>query len=328
MTRTLMLAVLLGLSTLAQAHYESHPQAQGFLQTMLDEGFTREEVERVLALAEKQESVLKAISRPAERRLTWGEYRRIFIDQKRIDQGLAFWDEHQEALVRAEQQYGVAPEVIVAIIGVETRYGRNKGSYRVVDALATLAFDYPPRSTFFTKQLRELLVLAREEQLPPESLYGSYAGAMGFGQFIPSSYRSFAVDFDGDGQRDIWNNPTDAIGSVANYFARHGWTQNGVVTVPATVEGEVDSALFNAGLKPSRTLAEWAAAGVKPAVPLDLAPDLAATAMALEIDGETQYWLGLPNFYTITRYNHSSLYAMAVYQLADGLRQTRLAREG
>ena len=184
---------------------------------------------------ERKQNILDAIARPAEKTKPWSEYRDVFLTDSRISEGVEFWRANAAALARAQQEYAVPPEIVVAIIGVETRYGRNAGTYRVLDALATLAFDYPPRSDFFRGELTEFLLLAREEGVDPRSLTGSYAGAMGYGQFIPSSFRNYAVDFDGDGKRNIWTNPHDAIGSVANYFGEHGWTADGHVVEPAAI---------------------------------------------------------------------------------------------
>lgn len=298
--------------------YLAHPEAKAFVQEMAQEGFDPQVVKQVLAQAERQESILKAISRPAERRLTWGEYRNIFIQPLRVERGVTFWRENAEALLRAEQTYGVPAEYIVAIIGVETHYGRITGKYRVVDALATLGFDYPKRAPFFRGQLKELLYMVQEEQIDPLSLTGSYAGAMGYGQFIPSSFRNYAVDFDGDGKRDIWNNKTDAIGSVANYFARHGWRSGEPVISSVVISGDADEGWFNSGLKPDVTLAQWQARGVRSPLALDTAQP--ATLMKLEIDDGYRHLLGLHNFYVITRYNHSALYAMAVHELSQAVK--------
>ena len=261
--------------------------------------FDRTEVELLLKDAEKQQSIIDAMSRPAEKVKPWKDYRKIFIQEKRIDEGVKFWHENRDALNRASAKYGVAPEVIVAIIGVETFYGRIKGNYRVIDALATLSFDYPKRSPFFTKQLEHFLLLSKEQKQAPLALKGSYAGAMGYGQFIPSSYRNYAVDFDGDGFVDIWNNTTDAIGSVANYFSRHGWA--------------LDSALNK--LKLEKTIDELSVMGFTPTQPL--AGDLKAIPILLQGNRGAEFWLGLNNFYVITRYNHSRLYAMAVHELSQ-----------
>ncbi|WP_246480487.1 lytic murein transglycosylase B [Motiliproteus sediminis] len=320
--RNTLPGMLLGLWLLSPgavvASYSDSPQARAFVDKMVGEGFDRSYVEQLLSDAQRQDSIIKAISRPAERVKSWGEYRDIFIQPKRIERGVAFWKEHADTLQRASDTYGVPAEIIVAIIGVETHYGRITGNYRVLDALATLAFDYPPRGAFFEGQLRELLYLLREEPLEVASLKGSYAGAMGFGQFIPSSYRNYAVDFDGDGKRDILTNPVDAIGSVANYFKRHGWSAGAPVTVRAEVSAGADPAQFNGSLKPEISVEQWRQRGVRPTVPV--AADTQATAMRLEINQGEEYWLGLPNFYVITRYNHSHLYAMAVYQLSQAIR--------
>ncbi|MGB0466097.1 MAG: lytic murein transglycosylase B [Pontibacterium sp.] len=298
--------------------YAKHPEARAFIQEMSAEGFEAAYLEKLLSQAKRQNSILKAISRPAEKRLNWGQYRNIFLKQKRISRGAEFWQQNKTALARAEKEYGVPAEFIVAIIGVETHYGRITGNYRVLDALATLGFDYPKRARFFRGQLKEYLRLVREEQLDPLSLKGSYAGAMGYGQFIPSSYRHYAVDFDGDGKRNIWTNTTDAIGSVANYFAEHGWIKGGPVISNLTIETVADDKWANAGLKPKLSLAEWSARGIQ-ASP-SLMPDQLATLMRLENADQTRYLFGLHNFYVITRYNHSHLYAMAVYELSQAVK--------
>ncbi|PIE20813.1 MAG: lytic murein transglycosylase B [Neptuniibacter caesariensis] len=317
------------LASVRGGSYLDYPQAQAFIAEMKGEGFEEAYLKQVLTEAKRQTSILKAISRPAERRLTWGGYRKIFIEPKRIKQGVKFWQENRDVLAKAEQEYGVPAEIIVAIIGVETRYGRITGSYRVVDALATLGFDYPRRSKFFLGQLKEYLRLVREEQLDFTSLKGSYAGAMGYGQFIPSSYRNFAIDFDKDGKRDIWNNKTDAIGSVANYFAEHKWKPGEPVISAVSFNKAVDESWYSVGRKgliPKNTLAEWIARGVEPQ--LALSPQDKAILMRLEIDDDKQYWLGLHNFYVITRYNHSKLYAMAVYRLSQQIKEAYLSAGG
>jgi membrane-bound lytic murein transglycosylase B len=298
------------------ADYSKHPGSEAFIKTMVEKHqFDREWVVHILQQAEPKQSILDAMSRPAESVMTWGRYRKIFIQDSRIDQGVEFWKEHRETLARAEREYGVPASMIVGIIGVETRFGRNKGSYRVVDALATLGFDFPRRSTFFLGQLEEYMLMVREQKLQPFDLKGSYAGAMGFGQFIPGSYRAYAVDFDGDGQIDIINNPVDAIGSVANYFKSHGWRNGQSVVSGAVLKKSVDQALFNTGLKPEKTILELSKAGI--GSDRALAPELKATAMRLDGDDGDEYWIGLKNFYVITRYNHSAMYAMAAYQLSE-----------
>ncbi|WP_008293924.1 lytic murein transglycosylase B [Congregibacter litoralis] len=298
------------------ADYSAHPAARTLIDEMVaEEGFSREELQSLFAAAEKQQSILDAISRPAEKTKPWYEYRAIFLTERREREGIAFFQEHREALSRAQAETGVPAEVIVAIIGVETYYGRIAGSYDVIDALTTLAFDYPKRSTFFTSELKNFLLLSREQGMDPLSLKGSYAGAMGYGQFMPSSYRAYAIDFDGDEQADIWNNPTDAIGSVANYLARHGWRAGEPVVSAATAEDTVPKEAFDGGLKPRQTVQDFIALGLSPRQQLD--PEASATAMCFELADGYEYWLGLQNLYVITRYNHSAMYAMSVFLLSQ-----------
>lgn len=310
------------LSCAADSSYEAHPGATAVIDELVrDEGFDRAELVAVFGEAKRQESILKAISRPAEKTKAWWEYRKIFLNDKREEQGVEFWKKHRETLARAQETFGVPASTIVAIIGVETYYGRIAGSYRVLDALSTLAFDYPRRSEFFTKELKHYLLLTREQGFNPADMKGSYAGAMGLGQFMPSSFRSYAVDFDDDGVIDIWNNPVDAIGSVANYFQRHGWRAGEPVVFAASARSdELPLDLFvqgRSGLKPERTIAQFAQAGVTANEQLD--PAALATAMKFELEEGFEYWLGLHNFYVITRYNHSAMYAMSVYQLSERL---------
>jgi membrane-bound lytic murein transglycosylase B len=284
--------------------------------------FSRQELEEVLMAAERRQDIIDLMRRPAERRLNWHEYSKIFLDEQRISGGVEFWRQNQASLERAQREYGVAPEVIVAIIGVETRYGRVTGRHRVVDALMTLAFDYPPRASFFRKELTQFLLLAREEGKSPLGLMGSYAGAMGYGQFIPSSFRNYAVDFDQDGVRDIWQNRDDAIGSVANYFSRHGWRGVAEVTVPVRVKAETEQllAIANESLRPTHSVAEMAQMGV---IVDGLDPDAKVLLLRLAGGEAPEYWLGFDDFYVITRYNHSRLYAMAVYQLGQEIIKRR-----
>lgn len=303
------------LSLSAQASYLQHPDARAFAERMVSEhGFERRDVDALLEAAEKKQTIIDAMERPAEKVKPWKDYRKIFITEKRITEGVDFWRKNRATLSKASKRYQVAPEVIVAIIGVETFYGRIKGSFRVIDALATLSFDYPPRSPFFTRQLEQFLLLAREQNQDPLTLMGSYAGAMGYGQFIPSSYRSFAVDFDGDGFADIWENKADAIGSVANYFAEHGWRMDETVAARAQMKNGFDEGLLNqAGL--DRTVDELAELGFSPEIPLE--GNAKAIPVRLDGDNGLEYWLGLNNFYVITRYNRSILYAMAVHELSQ-----------
>ncbi|WP_456380051.1 lytic murein transglycosylase B [Thiolapillus sp.] len=311
----LLLSLLFCLPALVHAN----PQMEKFIQRMVEtQGFDAGELRQVLAKARKRQDIIDRMSKPAERTLNWGQYRKIFLTGKRASQGVEFWKRNQEALRKAEETFGVPPQFVVAIIGVETFYGRITGKDKVLDALYTLAFHYPKRSKFFTSELEKFLILAQEEKLDPAKPMGSYAGAMGLGQFMPSSYLAYAVDFDGDGRRDIWNNETDAIGSVANYFARHGWKQ-GLPVTAAVEAAPVDVEKYlEAGVKPRFTLGELRKAGAVVAPALDDA--LETALIRLETDQGEEYWAALKNFYVITRYNHSELYAMAVYQLSERIR--------
>ena len=319
----------------AAADYGDRDDVRAYAaETAAAHDFDEEALIALFAEARRKQSILDAISRPAERVKPWHEYRDIFLTRDRIAQGVAFWRENEEVLNRAAVAFEVDPRIIVAIIGVETRYGRNAGSYRVLDALATLSFDYPPRSKFFRKELTEFLLLAREEDKNPTDLTGSYAGAMGYGQFIPSSFRAYAVDFDGDGIRDIWNNPSDAIGSVGNYFHQHGWRSGGLVALPVQASAGLPEGVANASLKLKYTVAELRAMGVRiPSVSEEVSENVAenltedtpAALFRMETEDGPQYWLGLRNFYVITRYNRSRLYALAVLQLADAIAEARRA---
>ena len=302
--------------------YSNHPLLSEFVAEMVEEHqFEEQQLIDWFSIAEKKQSIIDAISRPAEKTLTWKKYRKIFLTPSRINKGIKFWEENEAVLERAEKEFGVPAQIIVAIIGVETFYGRRKGSYRVIDALSTLAFDYPPRSQFFRGELKQFLLLAREQKQDPIALLGSYAGAMGYGQFIPSSYRAYAVDYDQDGFADIWNNEVDAIGSVANYFKRHGWEWGEAVAVRSRISNGYEKSLINKSLKPTATVAELKASGF---TPVKLVSDNhSATAMRFEGRWGSEFWLGLHNFYVITRYNHSRLYAMAVWQLSQEIEQKR-----
>lgn len=281
----------------------------------------RAEAERILKQAQLSDAVLEAIATPWEAK-PWYQYYPIFLTQSRLEKGLAFWQEHQETLERAERTYGVPAEIIVAIIGVETYYGGYLGRHKVLDALYTLAFHYPPRARFFRSELGHFLALATEEKLNPTEIMGSYAGAMGYGQFISSSYRAYAVDFDGDGQRNLLSNPVDAIGSVANYFAKHRWQQAQPIAVPAWVGPTTDTAslISSRGQQLTHTVEELQSAGIR--FSTEASPTMKARLFKFEEENnEASYWVALPNFYTITRYNHSPLYAMVVYQLSEQLRR-------
>ena len=325
-----LVLLLLALALPMTATGKSKPDpglVAGFIDEMVREhDFDRRHLQTLFANVKLHQSILDAIARPAESK-PWKEYRPIFLTADRREGGVRFWREHAATLARARETYGVPEEIIVAIIGVETRYGRHAGRFRVLDALSTLAFAYPPRSAFFRKELKEYLLMTRDEKLPPEKQLGSYAGAMGMPQFMPSSFRHYAVDFDGDGRRDLWNNPADVIGSVANYFYRHHWHPGEPVAHRVRVHGTRFRELLDGKLKPRRSQDELLALGV--VLPPGLPPHLKGALIAL--DGETgpEYWVVWHNFYVISRYNRSALYSMAVYQLSQAIHQayTRLARQ-
>ena len=312
---TSFFALLLMLVSLnVQADYSQRNDVQQFIDEMVEKhGFDRNDLELKFAMANKLDGVLEAIAKPAEKVLTWREYRPIFVTSKRIRRGNDFLEQHHEILKRAEKEFGVPAEIITAIIGVETYYGRLSGKTQGFDSLVTLGFDYPPRSPFFLSELEQFLLLTQEENIDVSIVRGSYAGAMGMPQFISSSYRKYAVDFDGDGKRDLWNSTADVIGSVANYFKVHGWKNGAQVVVPARVKGQMPETRNK--LKPHTVISDLAHHGVVPEAAVD--SDAKATVITLKGKRGKEYWLGLDNFYVITRYNHSSLYAMAVYQLSQ-----------
>ena len=323
---TTVLASLLAGPTYSQqgAAFSQDQQVQAFIVDLHEQhGFDIAHLTRQFAAIRPNVAVLRAIRPPAvpEKQRSWERYRQRFVNAQRIAGGQNFWQDNAVTLQRAEAIYGVPAEVIVAIIGVETLYGQNMGSFGVLEALASLAFHYPPRADFFRGELAQFLLLARENGVSPLEIKGSYAGAMGIPQFMPSSQRRFAVDFDGDDRIDLRHSNADAIGSVARFLQQHGWQKGALVAVPARVDG-LPAATLAAGIKPSLTVAELAAQGIvaaadgdRPAALIDLVTPGAAT----------EYWLGFDNFYVLTRYNRSSFYAMAVFQLAAALRQGRPA---
>ena len=276
--------------------------------------FDATELRTVFSHTQYSERVLAAMEKPAEA-LPWYKYRAIFVDPERIESGRLFWEQHKEVLRQAEDEYGVDAGIIVAIIGVETRYGRNTGKDRVMDALATLAFHYPKRAEFFRDELEQFLLLTREQGVDPLSITGSYAGAMGLPQFMPSSFRNYAVDFDHDGKIDVWGGPADAIGSVANYFRQHGWQAQQQIAMPAQTTGDSYMSLLTNDLRPDVMSDELAQYGIQSSG--QISPGTKTGLIRLESDAGNELWLGFNNFYVITRYNKSPLYAMAVYQLYE-----------
>ncbi len=309
-----------GTQSFANNDYLSRVEVQKFIDEFsVKNKYSKESLDILFKKVTRQTQVLEAIQRPAEKKKNWEEYQKIFITDKRIKEGMAFWTENAPILAAAEREYGVPPEIVVAIVGVETFYGRYKGKYPVLDSLVTLGFDYPPRQKFFRSELAEFLLLAQEENLDPLAIKGSYAGAMGKSQFISSSYRRYAVDFDENGRRDLWESNEDVIGSVANYFKHHGWKANEIITVPAKVQGKRYKALLEKGLKPVASISELPQYDVDAEHNADAKQ--AVALLEFKNNDSDEYWLGFNNFYVITRYNHSHMYAMAVYQLSQQIKQ-------
>ena len=307
--------------------FANNPNAQQFIDKMVNKhGFDRQQLQEILSQAKLLDSVLRlmdnqapttSVKPPSGPNGAWLRYRKKFITPDNVQNGVVFWNQYEDALNRAWQVYGVPPEIIVGIIGVETRWGRVMGKTRILDALATLSFNYPRRAEYFSGELETFLLMARDEQDDPLNLKGSFAGAMGYGQFMPSSYKQYAVDFSGDGHINLWD-PVDAIGSVANYFKAHGWVKGDQVAVMANGQAP---GLPN-GFTTRYSISQLAAAGFTPQQPLG--NHQPASLLRLDVGTGYQYWYGLPNFYTITRYNHSTHYAMAVWQLGQAVALARV----
>lgn len=307
--------------------FANNPNAQQFIDKMVNKhGFDRQQLQEILSQAKRLDSVLRlmdnqapttSVKPPSGPNGAWLRYRKKFITPDNVQNGVVFWNQYEDVLNRAWQVYGVPPEIIVGIIGVETRWGRVMGKTRILDALATLSFNYPRRAEYFSGELETFLLMARDEQDDPLNLKGSFAGAMGYGQFMPSSYKQYAVDFSGDGHINLWD-PVDAIGSVANYFKAHGWVKGDQVAVMANGQAP---GLPN-GFKTKYSISQLAAAGLTPQQPLGNHQQ--ASLLRLDVGTGYQYWYGLPNFYTITRYNHSTHYAMAVWQLGQAVALARV----
>ena len=329
----LALAAILALGAVAPAEsaaplrYDQRPEARAFMAELADEhAFGRQELARLFAQARYQPRIVEAMSRPVLAPPKWYEYAPQFLSAERVDAGLEFWRSNEATLARAQRDFGVPAEVIVAIIGVETYYGRNSGSYRVFDALTTLAFDYPRRADFFRNELKEFLLLTRDQGISPLAPRGSYAGAYGLPQFMPGSVRAYAVDYDGDGVIDLATDAADAIGSVGNFLARHDWKPGGPVLEPAQIDPVATDAVLRAldgGVSERRPRDAWMRDGVGTHImPADPDPDPVGLLMLEEADGPS-YWLAFGNWYVLTRYNRSRLYAAAVWQLAQTLAGAR-----
>lgn len=326
MTLHLRFAALTALTAVfplcSHASYAEHAEAPEFIREMhTRHGFAADELKAMLGQANRIDRVIELIRPPTEPgQRSWQRYRSRFLTDNRIDEGANFWQAHRETIAAASARYGVPPEFIVSILGIETNYGRFTGNFETFSALATLAFDYPPRAPLFRRELENLLLLAREQNRDPFSYSGSYAGALGYPQFLPSSVRAYAVDFDGDGRIDFDADPADAIGSIANYFAVHGWRTGEPVAQRIYLPPELDPALLiAAGIEPSIHTANLRNQGIGP-ISGEFKPDLATLFDLPTPQADTEYWIGYRNFYVITRYNRSSFYAMAVFELAEAVR--------
>lgn len=316
--RVLMSVVLCVSAAPARAQQVLAPEIEAFIAEMAEKHqFKAGALRRLFAQAQPRPEVLRAISTPITT-LSWPEFRGRFVDAARINGGIRFWREHAATLEKASREFGVPEEIIVATIGVETLYGRNTGTHRVLEALAMLAFQYPPRAVLFRSELEEFLLLARESGFDAMAIRGSYAGAMGIPQFLPSSYRRYAVDFNGDGRRDLLKTPADAIGSVANYYKSFGWRSGEGIIVPVDVNPGNAQPLLDIGILPQLSVRELRRFGVVPAAPVD--EGAKAALLTAEAESGPLYWLGLNNFYVITRYNRSVNYALVVNELARELR--------
>jgi membrane-bound lytic murein transglycosylase B len=320
----LLFSTVVNAVELKKGDYKNRPEVNAFIERMVSQSdYTEQELVDLFSGVKKQGHLFELLDKPAEKELQWYQYRHIFIKEKRIAEGVKFWREHQDLLTEVSLKTGVPAEIIIAIIGVETFYGTYRGKDPVFDSLVTLAFDYPKRSAFFSRELEQLLLLTKEQNLDPRSLKGSYAGAMGMPQFIASSYRSYAVDFDGDGQANMFDSIPDIFASVANYFFKHGWRANEPVAGPLTALEQNSIDQLNPGVKTSYKWSDLTQRGLQSKTELD--PDTAVALVKLEQKNAPEYWVGLQNFYVITRYNHSEMYAMAVYQLSllikDRMRQ-------
>ncbi len=305
---------------LTTGDYKNRADVEAFIDKMVaKKQYSQAELIALFSNVKQQTRLFKKMNNAAERKLTWDRYRRIFITEKRITKGVAFYKKHQELLNKVSAKYNVPQEIIVAIIGVETYYGRIKGNDPVFDTLVTFAFDFPKRAKFFTSELEHFLALTKEYNVSITEATGSYAGAMGMPQFISSSYRAYAVDFDGDNKVDLWDSNPDIFASVANYFRQHGWRPDEGVTYPLSLDNK-KAAPFKTTLKPKYRYRDFNAKGLNvKAVTLD--PDTKVSMINLEQKSSHDYWAGLHNFYVITRYNHSSMYAMAVYQLSQEIKR-------
>ncbi|QDQ39095.1 lytic murein transglycosylase B [Legionella geestiana] len=317
----ILFCTLVSLPARADAGFAARPDVRQFIGEMVrTHGFDNAALTQTMASVVTQPQIIESMEKPYEKK-TWDIYQQLFLTPERLEGGLAFWKANQNTLKKAEKEFGVPASIIVAIIGVETRYGQNQGSYRVLDALATLAFDYPKRAPFFRKELAEYLQLCREQKVAPGDYLGSYAGAIGKPQFMPSSYRAFAVDYSGTGKKDLRNDDADVIASIGNYLQKHGWKRGEAIAQPARIRGSAYKRVATNTRTAEYSTKALARLGIRPTTPPWRHPEKAGLIELLTSSGE-EYWVGFPNFYVITRYNSSPQYALVVYllskQLEDG----------
>lgn len=317
-----MVSLLLFIPILSTAQLANKPEVKAFIKEMASEktGYTQDELTLIFNNTEIKPDIIALMTKPAEKK-PWYEYRKIFLNEGRIKQGVVFWNKHEKILNKVSKEYGVPPQIIIAILGAETHYGRILGGYRVIDALSTLAFDYPPRSKYFKKELEEFLLLCKEYKFDPLEVYGSYAGAMGFPQFMPSNYRSLSVDYNRKGHADLFTNIDDVVASIARYFKHHGWQPNQPVAFRASAKNANYEKYIKKSVKPNKTIKEWEKLGIKPDAKVN--SNTPAALLELENKPKNELWLVLNNFYVITRYNNSPLYAMAVYQLSEAIKEQK-----
>lgn len=314
-----LIPLMVQAAKLDQGDYRYREDVEDFIVSVAAKSdYSEQELIKLFSQVEHQRHLFERMDKPAEK-LEWHQYRKIFLTDKRIEQGIKFWEKHRELLQQVEQKYNVPAEIIVAIVGVETFYGAYKGKAPVFDTLVTFAFDYPKRAEFFTRELEQFLLLAREQDFVVRDIKGSYAGAMGLPQFISSSYRTYAIDFDGDGQANLFSSLPDVLGSVANYFTRHGWKQGEAITFPLSLSGNNTVNQLKTSLKPSYSWSDLKSSGITTTA--TIADDSQVSLIKLQQKNTQEYWVGLQNFYVITRYNHSTLYAMAVFQLSQKLKK-------
>jgi membrane-bound lytic murein transglycosylase B len=307
-----------------QGDYKNRQDVEAFIDRMvITSDYNEQTLVTLFATVKKQQHLFARLNKPAEKALEWYQYRRIFIKDSRINQGIKFWHENKQLLTEVAEKTGVPPEIMIAIIGVETFYGTYRGKDPVFDSLVTLAFDYPKRGKFFTRELEQFLLLVKEQNLDTKGLMGSYAGAMGMPQFISSSYRHYAVDFDNDGQVNLFDSMPDIVASVANYFVKHGWRPQAPIAGPLQLQQTNTVDQLKPGVKTDYQWSDFARHGLQSNTMLPA--DTPVALVQLEQSDHSEYWAGFQNFYVITRYNHSELYAMAVYQLSllikDGMEE-------